>query len=217
MVLKSMPHHQIPFSVGARSHLSWGGGHTRAAWRQRPDRPTLPTANPSPVAALGRLPGAGLQPPSAALQLAPAESRALPAGDSQTLPFGETWLIQIIFLANTRKFWRLFWSYSVREGSTAGDSRVQVRSVYLVSSITSSMSFCHVFASWFEGLLPCIPAFRASMFDCWRIWRGEKELVIVHYTRQRFTFYFQEKYTKRFNRKMKGFFFSFTFNMFPTD
>ena len=42
-----MPHHQIPFSVGARSHLSWGGGHTRAAWRQRPDRPALPTANPS--------------------------------------------------------------------------------------------------------------------------------------------------------------------------
>ena len=61
-----MPHHQIPSSVGARSHLSWGGGHTRAAWRQRPDRPTLCAAQPFPCGCTGTTSWRGPQPPSAA-------------------------------------------------------------------------------------------------------------------------------------------------------
>lgn len=54
-----------------------------------------------------------------------------------------------------------------------GNSEIGTRSLYLVSSITSSISFNHISANWFAGTLPCIPDFRASKFNCWRVWKEE--------------------------------------------
>lgn len=45
--------------------------------------------------------------------------------------------------------------------------------------MTSSISFSHTSANWFAGILPWIPDFTASIFDCWRIKKEERELITL--------------------------------------
>lgn len=177
-MVKLMLHPQISFSVGAKGHLSWGGGHTRIDGRQRHSCSLPHSPHLSPEAALRGASGEGRQ-PAAWGCLRTGRSRQVELFlDSETPPIDSL----LRSLTNSNSLFRqtaetileALLVLRFRERSMAGNPEMWIRPVYLVSSMTSSISFNHISANWFAGIFPCIPDFRASMFDRWRVWKERK-------------------------------------------
>lgn len=147
-----------------------------------PPPPHLP---PFAAGCWDQLPGVQPGPPWAALDLATSqriglfqETQKLLLGWGEALKKPQT-MLKCIFQRNTWEDSRS--AFSLRMQGWGHDWGVETgrAPLYLVSSITSSINFSHSSANWFAGILPWIPDFTASMFDCWRIKKEERQLVTL--------------------------------------